>query len=589
MEQKYKELAGTYETLLSEWNRKSNRMGVIKLVLFFICAALFVMLWVMPFSLLRGMAVAVSFVLFAAACIRHEEILQQVDEKKGFLEIVKKDMDRLTGDWVKFADTGDEYADDTHDYAADLDIVGRHSLFQFMNRTHTCYGREQLAHDLLYPGYSNEEIRVRQQAVKELCENYEGARRLEYLFFRIGLDRNFPRLLEELQNPGKFVSFRYAGLLVRLLCGATCASFLYLCIVRSNAAFSLFGILFLFQVAFGMLGDYHIKKYLGYTRMAAGKIAPYLQIICELKDHDFTSERLQEIRSRSCGAEEAFRDLSRISSHMKYTVNPIAGFLLNGFWLWNFKNAFDLQRWKMRYANQAEGWFTMFGELESLLSFAGFARNCDPVCLPEMLEDGGEFSAEQVGYPLIRNGERVCNDFRMRDSIVIISGSNMSGKSTFMRSVGINLVLAEAGGYVCARQMTCPQRRIVTSMRIADRTTEGISTFYSELLRIRNIITAAEKEKILFLIDEIFRGTNSADRLKGAEGVIGKLHGLKAGGIITTHDLDICKMADEREIVNYSFCEDYRGDEMYFDYRIKKGISKTGNAEFLLRKAGILK
>lgn len=588
MEQKYEELIEKYETALSEWNRKSNMIGVIKLVLFFVCVALIVVLCLAPFSVLHGTAAGISFFLFGAACFRHEEILKQVDETKGLCEIVKKDRDRLTGEWMGFSDTGEEYADDTHDHATDLDIVGQHSLFQLMNRTNTYYGRERLASDLLHPKYSNEEIRQRQQAVKELREDYEGASRLEYLFSQIGLDRDFPKLLAELRNPKRFISFRYAELFVRLLCGVTCVALLYLFITRSNQGFSFFGILFLFQMALGMLGDYHIKKYLAYTRTVAGKIVPYHKIVCELKKQEFTSERLRDIRSRLSEAAEAVERLSSISSHMKYTVNPIARFLLDGLLLWSFKNAFDFQEWKERYADRAEEWFTMFGELESLLSFAGFARNCDTVCLPVLLENGTEISAEQIGHPLLPNRERVCNDFQMNDSIVIISGSNMSGKSTFMRSVGLNLVLAEAGSYVCAEQMICPQMRIVTSMRIADRTAEGISTFYSELLRIKNIITAAEKEKILFLIDEIFRGTNSTDRRNGAEGVIEKLHGLGACGIITTHDLDICRMADEKEIVNYSFYEEYREDEMYFDYRIKKGISKTRNAEYLLRKVGIL-
>ena len=286
---------------------------------------------------------------------------------------------------------------------------------------------------------------------------------------------------------------------------------------------------------------------------------------------------------------EGIRQLTSISSHMKYMANPIAGFLLNAVLLWDYKNAFDFQKWKQRYGGKAKEWFTAAGEFESFLSFAGLARTCDTVCLPVISEKDTKISAVQIGHPLLANRERVCNDFEMPHSIIIISGSNMSGKSTFMRTAGINLVLARAGSYVCAEYMCCPVLRIVTSMRIADRTTEGISTFYSELLRIRKMIDcAAEYKNVLFLIDEIFRGTNSVDRQKGAEGVLKRLHELGACGMITTHDLEICNLADETEIINYSFYEEYEGDEMYFDYQIKKGVSKTRNAEFLLKKIGIL-
>lgn len=159
-----------------------------------------------------------------------------------------------------------------------------------------------------------------------------------------------------------------------------------------------------------------------------------------------------------------------------------------------------------------------------------------------------------------------------------------------MRTIGINLVLAKAGSYVCAEKMECPHMDIMTSMRITDRTTDGISTFYSELLRIKKIIETAEQNKnVLFLIDEIFRGTNSVERRLGAEGVLERLLSLGVCGFITTHDLEICKLEKTiPAIVNYSFCEDYTEDEMYFDYRIKTGTSTTRNAEFLLKMVGIL-
>lgn len=588
MEEKYRTLVGKYEAELSSWSKKSSIAGTIKLIVFFAFIIALIMLWTALDSMLwRGVSVC-SFIVFFILCQFHERILKQVRYYKELCEIVRKDISRVTGKWTTFSDTGEEYEDSEHEYAIDLDIVGNRSLFQFMNTTHTYCGRKRLAEDLLAPAYSDEKIRGRQKAVEELRTEYEWTAHLEALFSRIGRKENFPDMMEELQNKEQFAGTRLSGILVWIFRIATCSSVLLVLVTKSNLWFSIFGILVLLQIGIGMLGDYRIKKYMGNIKSTAGHLAPYHRIVCELAEKTFTSERLKEIQSGLTGAGEGIRKLVKISSQMKYTANPIAKFLLNALLLWDFKNAFDFQGWKMCYGKNADSWFELFGELESLMSFAGFARNCDPVCLPEISEENG-IQAVQIGHPLLGNEERVCNDFAMQDSIVIISGSNMSGKSTFMRTIGINLVLARAGSYVCASQMRTPQMRLLTSMRITDRTTEGISTFYSELLRIRKIIDAAsEKEKVFFLIDEIFRGTNSVDRLHGTEGVLKRLHELGSMGVLTTHDLEICKLADELEIINYSFYETYCGEDMYFDYRIRQGISKTTNAEFLLRKLGIL-
>lgn len=599
MEPKYRELINQYEAEASKWNRKSNRMGVVKLALFFVFLFLVFAFWSVFRSAVCGLAAGISFVLFAAASVRHEDIIRVLEEKRGLCEIVKADQKRRLGEWTEFSDTGEEYVDEEHGYAVDLDIVGQNSLFQFINRTHTYFGREKLAADLLHPTDeyplhehpldADEEIRRRQEAVEELASDYEWAARMEYYFSKIGVDRRFPELIAELENPRRFLPFRHADFFVGLLRGVTCVAIAFLCIYKTNEAICFLGILLLLQLALGMLGDYHIKNYLGYTRTAAGKMAPYCEIVRAWGDRSFHSERLCMIQAHLAEASEGIRQLSVISSHMKYTVHPVSRFILDGFLLWSFKNAFDFQEWKLQYGEQVRQWFMLLGETESLMSFSGLAWNCSTVCLPQISGSGRRIAAQKIGHPLLGNEERVCNDFRMEDSIVMISGSNMSGKSTFMRTVGINVVLAGAGSYVCAEWMSCPRMRILTSMRIADRTTEGISSFYAELLRIRKIIdAAAESDRLLFFIDEIFRGTNSADRIKGAEGVIEKLHGLNACGIITTHDLEICRLGDKKGIVNYSFYEEYRGDEMYFDYQIKEGISKTTNAEFLLRKVGIL-
>ena len=264
--------------------------------------------------------------------------------------------------------------------------------------------------------------------------------------------------------------------------------------------------------------------------------------------------------------------------------------ILNSLLLWDYKNAIDLDNWKMKYSDSVENWFYTLGELESLISFANLPRICNNMCLPSFNNKNNIIEATNIGHPLINNEKRICNDFKLDNNIYIISGSNMSGKTTFMRTVGINMVLARAGSYVCADSMLSSKMKIITSMRIRDDLNEGISTFYAELKRIKKIIDQSHSDpQTLFLIDEIFRGTNSVDRLKGSEGVLKELCKSHVSGMITTHDLEVCNLEDENpNITNYSFNEHYVDGEIFFDYKIKNGRSLTTNAEYLLRKVGIL-
>lgn len=590
MEQKYKALVQMYKTEIATQNQTSNILGIIKLILFALSVFSILALYCTWFSLPWLISAGIPTIAFIAACIRHDHLLETIAYKKELQHITEKNLQRLTGEWTTFEDKGEEYADPEHSYAMDLDIVGKNSLFQFINSTNTYYGREQLINDLLHPEYSEAEIQARQEAITELRADYEWAAELEFLFSQIGINDQFPNLLSELKKQSRFMKHRFINVLLHILCGITCISIITTVVVRTNFCFQLSGILLFSQLILWNLGKHKIDRYLKMARLTSYQIPRYSPVIREIAGRSFSSPKMNTIQAQLIVAEDAMQQFARISSHIKSTANPLSALLLNLFFLWDYKNAFDFEKWKLKYGKTAENWFSTLAEFESLMSFTGLARNCDTVCLPTWSEEKRYLLTKQIGHPLLCNEKRVCNDFEMKDHIVIISGSNMSGKSTFMRTIGINLVLAKAGSYVCAEKMECSHMDILTSMRITDRTTDGISTFYSELLRIKKIIETAEQNKnVLFLIDEIFRGTNSVERRLGAEGVLKRLHTLGVCGFITTHDLEICKLEKTiPAIVNYSFCEDYTEDEMYFDYQIKTGTSTTRNAEFLLKKVGIL-
>lgn len=578
------------ESALAEYNRTANIIGIFKVIWIVMCGITIYHVWTNHFPLKLMILLCVEIAIFIAACLYHGRELENAAREAGLIRIAKENMDRIAGNWFSFEDTGKEFIDYNHNYSSDLDIVGRHSLFQFLNSTNTYYGRQQFAHDLLSPAFTDKELLKRQQAITELSANYAWTSQIEYFSSKIGIDGSFPKLIAQLQCQQHFIKARSVNWILNLSRILTLVTALYSLLNTDTIISAIAGVMMIVQLFIWSIGFSKINSYLGIMQRLPYKMARYDDMIKEIAAHNFQTEKLRQIHSVICSAKEAIHSLSRISGNISQCQNGIVRIILNVLFLWDYKNAFDLDSWKQKYGTSVESWFTALGELESLISFSNLPRSCNTACIPLISTKPDCIQAKNIGHPLLDNTQRVCNDLDLEHHIFIISGSNMSGKTTFMRTVGINMVLANAGSYVCAEHMTFTPMKVITSMRIADELTEGISTFYAELKRIKKIIDASKTGTCqLFLIDEIFRGTNSADRQKGAEEVIKKLCALGICGMITTHDLEVCKLSSSyKRIVNYSFYEHYVEGEICFDYKIKNGVSKTTNANYLLRKVGII-
>jgi len=341
------------------------------------------------------------------------------------------------------------------------------------------------------------------------------------------------------------------------------------------------------------LSVFKTAKYFEDVSHLSYNLDEYSEVVNALQNQNFKSEKLVEIQKCLVNAENsaalAIKELGQIASRVNLRRNMIAWVVLNITLLWDLTTAIRFEAWKQKYAQHAQSWFISLGEFESLLSFSHLPNVINKACVP-MVAGNKAICAKELGHPLITNENRVSNNVACKNNIFIISGSNMSGKTTLLRSVGINLILACAGSFVCAKEMNFSQLKIMTSMRIADDLSEGISTFYAELKRIKGIIELARQApQMMFLIDEIFRGTNSVDRLIGAKTVLEKLDELSVIGMITTHDLELCNMSnDYPRIENYSFSERYTESEIHFDYKMKKGVSTTTNAKYLMKMMDII-
>lgn len=593
MKDLFESIISKQRTIMERNNRLFNLIGYIRLLFFIIFASAVYFMFTRWDNAILKAASAILFVIQIVVWIYHARIGNRIAHSTGIIEINRRHLARLTGQWAEFLDIGEEFIDPEHPYGCDLDIVGKKSLFQFLNTTHTWHGRHAFADDLLHAAYSKEEIILRQEAVAELAKDNEFASELEHRFSKIGNDPAANTLVQELKDVRPFIKSRFlravltfSPLFIILFAVLTVIfhwSQLYLPSV----------ILFVVQALLWLIGLPATYRYIQSVNRLPFKLSAYGEVLDLLDATKFTAHELQQIQSNlttsDTSAAQAIKELVKITDKVSVRSNPIVYFILNVLLLWDYECAFMFEDWKTKYAPHCEKWFLSLGELECLLCFATMKNVCVQTCFP-YISDARGVEAKDLGHPMIPNTVRVTNPLNLNNNIVIISGSNMSGKTTYLRTVGINIVLARAGGPVCAKEMMCSDLHVISSMRIADDLNEGISTFYAELKRIKRILDAAECDhNTLFLIDEIFRGTNSVDRLSGAKTVITKLNQLKAIGMVTTHDLELCDLQQTvPHVQNYSFSEYYENRKICFDYKIRPGKSRTTNAKYLMELIGII-
>jgi len=582
-----------HEERLLKQNLTYKRVGYIKLAHVAFVAFFIYLIFNYNDNPIPFIVSSIVIFLLIGFWIFHGKLKEEINYSKGMIQINQRHLDRITGAWSGFSDIGSEFVNHDHAYASDLDIVGRKSIFQFLNTTNTWHGRQQFANDLLAPSYTAEEIQKRQEAILELSEAIPFSNHVQYQFSQIGVHVTAKFIPKWLADKTTFMKSKalktlaiYAPLITLLFAGFT---------FLTSITFLYFPVLVLFACQLLIWGASFFKtsNYLADIAHLSYNLDAYTQVIKSLQAQSFNSEKLKQIQEVLSDSENAailaIKELARLANRANMRRNGIAFVILNMTLLFDITTAIGFCAWKQKYANYAEAWFVNLGEFESLLSFSNLPNVMPTTCLPKIVA-GKTIEAKEIGHPLITNDKRVSNDVMLKDHIFIISGSNMSGKTTFMRTIGVNLILARCGSFVCAKDMHVSLLSVITSMRIADNLSEGISTFYAELRRVKRMIEMAkEAPDTLFLIDEIFRGTNSVDRLVGAKTILEKLDELRVVGIITTHDLELCDIAKTKSrIKNYSFSESYSENEIHFDYLMKAGKSTTTNAKYLMRMMDII-
>jgi DNA mismatch repair ATPase MutS len=479
------------------------------------------------------------------------------------------------------------------DYTGDLDIFGPGSLFQLLNRTTTYHGTRELAGLLTSPILSKEMIEMQQQAIKTLSPQKE----LRQMITAHGLlhqenEGNLYDIMSWLQLPpilhGKnwLNIFRFA---LPVLNVAALVFYLY----TDNYLLLTLGII----ISWSMIGAYakRIHRQHGLLGKKQTILEQYASVLTYFSKVDAgNSQLLQREQGVARSAHDAIKQLSRLASFFDQRLNFLVNLFLNSFFMYDIQCLWALENWKKRHAGRFNEWIHCVGSIETLNSLATFAFNYPSYQYPTINENIVGISTEQLAHPLIPEHERVANDMTIGkdERLVLVTGSNMSGKTTFLRTLGVNLLLAQCGAPVCAKRFEFTPMNIRTSIRVNDSLQEHTSYFMAELKRLQQIIKHLEKSKspTLVMIDEILRGTNSEDKTHGSEQFIKKLLQYNCLTLFATHDLalSVLETALPAQVRNYCFESVIRDGELLFDYTLRQGVAKNKNASFLMQKMEII-
>ena len=544
-------------------------------------------------GLIYGIITILVFILiFSIVAIIHGNKISERDRENAIIKINEKGLKRLDGRYREFEDKGEDLIEEKDPFCEDLDIFGQNSLFQMINTTRTKAGRQILGKILsLKELPKKNEIIERQKAIKELGDKAAWRQKL-YIdaTFKKKSDENLDEFIKwcKEKNSTKKFPLVIAGIFIIITMGMVFLSILKIIpfsLLILDLMVNFCVIKLLTKDKEGAIDLFNSSKY---------SIKAYANTLSLIEDEEFNSEYLKELKGKlkednKVSCKEEMKKLSSLMDWIGDSTSNAYYFIINVLAFADVFIIYNLNSWRERNGDKVENWINIMGEFDALSSISNISFDHDDWTLGEISNDK-EVIAKGIAHPLI--GERaVKNDYELKapKKITLITGSNMSGKSTFLRTIGINLVLTYIGAPACAKEFKCGIMNIYTCMRTKDNLEESISSFYAEILRIKLIIEACKEGKdVFFLLDEIFKGTNSRDRHIGATVLVKQLAQNGAIGLLSTHDLELCDLEKENnEIANFNFREYYEDDKIKFDYKLRKGKSETQNAVYLMKLAGI--
>ncbi len=547
---------------------------------------------------------AAAFVWIGVRLDRAQSARTRLERAVAFYE---RSLSRLDGRWANTGgETGDRFIDEQHLYARDLDLFGDASLFELLSSARTAVGEDTLACWLKAPA-APAIVRARQGAVMELSPRTELREDLAVLGedARTGVDADAlahwaerPALLKTLAVPLWMWPLSALGAAAVLgLLAWLAVTFGMLALDPDTLAAVRVYVVTMFAVCGSVVWRFRARTTAILTDVgeASHDLGLLAGVIARIEAERFTATRLVELRSDiDVGGQPASRRIKRLDAlvHLMNSRENVIIRLTAPLLLWDLHLGYAIERWRRTSGPSVRRWLTAVGEMEALSSLAGYAYEHPDDTFPELIAGAASFDADALGHPLLGDAVAVRNDVRVTGElrVLVVSGSNMSGKSTFLRTVGINAVLAQAGGPVRARRLRLSPLQVAASIRVQDSLQAGVSRFYAEITKVGQIMRrASDAPPVLFLIDELLHGTNSHDRRIGADAVVRGLIERGAIGCVTTHDLALAQIADAlgARAANVHFEDVLDGGRMRFDYRMRPGVVTHSNALALMRSVGL--
>ncbi len=585
-----------YEERVQRFQREKNRLSHISVRLSWIRLIYFLaMIALVIFLIQVSEWLGMLFLLVAVGgfgfLIRyHERIENRMAFNDRLIDINRREIEALSHNFT-WNEPGNSYKVDKHPYLSDLDIFGEFSLFQYICRAQSTLGKQKLAQWLSRPA-SDFQITRRQEAVQELEFAIDLRQFLQATAFTLNDDpKDLKKLERWLDSPNVLLGRNWVYVLRWVLPLVTLPSCLiigyYLGLRYAWMPLIIPGLLiYKFGKRFTIINEE--------TEKVAETLKTYSHFFARLQNHSFESDLLDAYHSKlklpTGSASDTIHRLGYRIDQLNVRQN-FFGIFFNLFGLWDFHWVLALEKLKKVMSIHLDEWLQIIAEVEALSSLANLIYSNEHYVYPSITTSETVVGV-QVGHPLIPADERVYNDVHLLETnhIMLVTGSNMAGKSTYLRTTGINMVLANSGAPVCAEKFTFRPSPIVTSMRVSDAIEEGASSFYAELAKLKSVIDRVSVDpKMIFLLDEILKGTNSADRHRGSIALLKQLIKYAGVGIVATHDLALTKMEIEypQTLENWYFDVVIESDKLKFDYRLKRGICSSFNATHLMRQMGI--
>lgn len=569
-----------YSLLKSENEKKVNLIATLRVIFFITMIFSFVIKYYYYPNIFQ-MIFIISLVVFIILVIIHDKYFQKYHYYESYLSIIENYIKRENGTWKEFEETGEEFGKEAEDYLKDLDIIGKNSLFQYLSTCQTIGGKTTLFQKLSNKNQDENKLYESQKSIAELEKNIEfiidyQIQMLKYKNKKVDLKNTFLKLKKDtILHDNNFI--------IAIICSILSLSLLTLSLIKIIDIKYFYGI-FLFNYLISFMYSFIYQQEFNKITTMINTYNKLPSIITLVLKQKFNSKKLKQIQKDMNLTSNITKKINKLDTLNSIKDNLLFSFILNGLFCINIYTKTFFVNFLNKDFKKLQDTITDIEELEALISLTGIGILKKEKCFP-IKSNQIEIKFNKIKHPLLKEEVCIDNDFETLAKVNIITGSNMGGKTSFLRTIGINLILMNAGTYVCASEFKASFFKIFTSMRVGDDIEKGISTFYGELLRIKKAMDYLNQGNMLVLIDEIFKGTNYQDRIYGAKKVIKRFQKKNVIVLLTTHDFELC---DEKDVINYHVKEYYEGNQIKFDYKIRKGKCTSTNAKYLMEKLEII-